>query len=360
MKISDLLANKHSKGTNKYGYCTYCHQEVEWRLQRALNHSIKCPRCPKDVQITTKATLQQSKRQKTVEIKEYSSTVASLHTNSNFKENYPSKLGNDKNTNKACRIDKWVDSINDENSNTLDLLIAKFFYRTGIPFNTADCNEWKSLWRYARPSYTPPSSKKLRTTLLEKTNAIMKKQCDDVLDESNTVSLVTDGWSNIRNDHLVNYIVLIPNKKPLYYGYKDTKGVSQTSKRIAEDISEVIEEIGKNKVVALVSDNASNMRGAWSIIEKNYPHIFANGCAAHVLNLLIQDFCKLGRNEEVLEKATNIVKFIKNRTALTANFRNIQKTAGKYKRFLSLPVVTRWYTQHMCFYNLVKNEDTIH
>ena len=38
MKISDLLANKHSKGTNKYGYCTYCHQEVEWRLQRALNH----------------------------------------------------------------------------------------------------------------------------------------------------------------------------------------------------------------------------------------------------------------------------------------------------------------------------------
>ena len=84
MKISDLLANKHSKGTNKYGYCTYCHQEVEWRLQRALNHSIKCPKCPKDVQITTKATLQQSKRQKTVEIKEYSSTVASFHTDSNI------------------------------------------------------------------------------------------------------------------------------------------------------------------------------------------------------------------------------------------------------------------------------------
>ena len=84
MKISDLLANKHSKGTNKYGYCTNCHQEVEWRLQRALNHSIKCLECPKDVQITTKATLQQSKRQKTVEIKEYSSTVASLHTDSNI------------------------------------------------------------------------------------------------------------------------------------------------------------------------------------------------------------------------------------------------------------------------------------
>ena len=47
MKISDLLANKHSKGTNKYRYCTYCHKEVEWRLQRALNHSIKCLKCPK-------------------------------------------------------------------------------------------------------------------------------------------------------------------------------------------------------------------------------------------------------------------------------------------------------------------------
>ena len=55
------------------------------------------------------------------------------------------------------------------------------------------------------------------------------------------------------------------------------KGISQTSERIAEDIVEVIEEIGNDKVVALVSDNASNMLGAWLIIEDKYPHIFANG-----------------------------------------------------------------------------------
>ena len=98
----------------------------------------------------------------------------------------------------------------------------------------------------------------------------------------------------------MSYVALIPNRKPLYYGYRDTEGISQTSERIAEDILDMIDEIGKNKVVALVSDNASNMRGAWTIVERKYPHIFANGCAAHVLNLLIQDLCKVGNNEGLL------------------------------------------------------------
>jgi hypothetical protein len=117
---------------------------------------------------------------------------------------------------------------------------------------------------------------------------MMKEECLNVIEDAESVTLVTDGWSNMRKDHLVNYIAVIPNRRPLYYGYKDTKAVSQTSERIANNIFEVIEEIGNDKVVALVSDNASNMRGAWTIIESKYPHIFANGCAAHVLTYLFK------------------------------------------------------------------------
>ena len=160
--------------------------------------------------------------------------------------------------------------------------------------------------------------KKLRTTLLDKTNNIMKKECEDAIAEAETVTIVTDGWLNMRKDHLVNYIALIPNRKPLFYGNKDTTGLSQTSHQIAGDIIELIENIGQEKVVAVVSDNASNMRGAWTIIEQKYPSIFANGCAAQVLNLLIQDLCKLGNDEEV---------FIKYHPALATNFRNISEVA---------------------------------
>ena len=73
----------------------------------------------------------------------------------------------------------------------------------------------------------------------------------------------------------------------MFYGFIDCDGDSQTSQQIATDLLRVIDEIGVEKVNSVVTDNDSSMRGAWSIIEAKYPHIFCNGCAEHVLNLLI-------------------------------------------------------------------------
>ena len=43
--------------------------------------------------------------------------------------------------------------------------------------------------------------------------------------------------------------------------------------------------VGVNKVTAVITDNTANTRAAWDILEAEYPHIFCNGCAAHVFNL---------------------------------------------------------------------------
>ena len=106
-------------------------------------------------------------------------------------------------------------------------------------------------------------------------------------------SLVTDGWSNLRNDHLVNYVLLIPNQKPFFLKSISTAGMPQTADRVAKDIIDVIVDLGAKKCVSVVTDNASNMRGAWNIIEKEYPKIYCNGCGAHVVNLLIKDICSV-------------------------------------------------------------------
>ena len=91
------------------------------------------------------------------------------------------------------------------------------------------------------------------------------------------------------------------------------------------------------------------------IIEAKYPHIFCNGCAAHVLNLLVQGICTMRNNEEIVGKATAVAKFIRSRNILSVAFRTAQKNHD-YKRFVMLPVKTRWYTQHECLCNLVRNE----
>jgi hypothetical protein len=37
------------------------------------------------------------------------------------------------------------------------------------------------------------------------------------------------------------------------------------------------------------------MQGAWDILEEKYPGLICNGCAAHTMNLLVKDICKLPR-----------------------------------------------------------------
>ena len=217
------------------------------------------------------------------------------------------------------------------------------------------------MFRTACPGYTPPSSKKLRTRLLDKTLKGLDEEMKILVEKAPVVSIVSDGWSNIRNDHLVNFVVTIPNCKPILYKAIETTEISQTGEAIYQELKKVIQEIGPEKVCSVVTDNASNMQAAWNLIEKEYPFMFANGCAAHVLNLLVKDILQISAYEETLRNAVDVSKFIKARGALCKEFRNIQAQSSsiKKKRFLSLPVETRWYTQYQCLKNVLDNRETL-
>ena len=160
-------------------------------------------------------------------------------------------------------MERWIDTCNVTMKDDLDSAIAKFLYRTAIPFNVADYQEWKDIWSLARPVYQPPKSKALKRTLLTKEYFKMKTSVKEIVKEAHSVSIVSDGWSNIRNEHFVNFILIIPNHKPLFYGYIDCDGESQTSIQISSDIITVIEEIGAQKVNSVVTDNAVTMQVAW-------------------------------------------------------------------------------------------------
>ena len=97
--------------------------------------------------------------------------------------------------------------------------------------------------------------------MLTKTYSEMKNNIQEIVKDAPTVSIISDGWSNLRNEHLVNFILVIPNQKPLFYGFIDCDGESQTSQQIATDSMHVIDEVGAEKVNSIVTDNASSMRG---------------------------------------------------------------------------------------------------
>ncbi|KAI3655195.1 hypothetical protein MP638_004560, partial [Amoeboaphelidium occidentale] len=139
--------------------------------------------------------------------------------------------------------------------------IARFVYRTGIPFRVVTSESFKDIFQLLYPPLVAylPSEKVLSGSALNKRYLALKEQAQSMLNSAQMYSIVTDGWSNIRNEHL---------------------------DEVAEQILRVIDEIGSKKCVSVVTDNASVMKAAWNIIERRKPHIFANGCADHWMNLL--------------------------------------------------------------------------
>ena len=72
---------------------------------------------------------------------------------------------------------------------------------------------------------------------------------------------------------------------------------SHTGEYIAEKVLEVIEEVKQEcgkMTVAVVTDNASNMKKAWKLLVRKHPELTSYGCAAHSLSLVFFRFATIG------------------------------------------------------------------
>ena len=78
-----------------------------------------------------------------------------------------------------------------------------------------------------------------------------------------------------------------------------------TNQKIADKLMSVIKEVGQQKVVQIITDNAANCKGVGLIIEAEYDNIFWTPCVVHTLNLALKSICepKIGNDpseEEIL------------------------------------------------------------
>lgn len=156
-----------------------------------------------------------------------------------------------------------------------------------------------------------------------------------------------------RNESIVNFILTTPD--PVFFKSIPTATERHTGEYMANIISTVIEEIGPDKFLSCVTDNASNMKRAWLLLAEKYPHMSFYGCLAHSLNLLIEDILKLDNILSLKNQASRIVTQIKSSQLLTAHFVQIQKEKN-VNIALKLPVKTRWASVVRCFNSLISNK----
>uniref|UniRef100_A0A7N2LNF3 Uncharacterized protein n=1 Tax=Quercus lobata TaxID=97700 RepID=A0A7N2LNF3_QUELO len=140
--------------------------------------------------------------------------------------------------------------------------------------------------------YVPPGYNKLRTTLLQKEKAHIEKLLRAIKDtwKEKGLSIVSDGWTDVQKRPLINFMAT-SQKVPIFIKSIDGTKEYKDKHFIADLFLKVVGEVGPQHVVQIITDNASVMKAAGSIVEAEYPHIFWSPCVVHTLNLALKNIC---------------------------------------------------------------------
>jgi hypothetical protein len=226
----------------------------------------------------------------------------------------------------------------------VDMKVIRGLCANGIAFNVLrnpQFHEMISAVNRAPKGYKLPSYEKARTTLLDQCRRGVENDLAPFKDSWYTqgVSIVSDGWSNVKQEPLIN--VNAVNSRGAMYMYSGVfSGIEKTGVVIKDFLLTAIEEVGAANVLSVVTDNAANCKAAGREIEKVHKHIFWSPCVVHTLNLVFKDFAKsFSWLSTVYKSGKEIVKYFKNHQLVLSIFR-------AYSRLELLKVAKTRFASH--------------
>jgi hypothetical protein len=238
----------------------------------------------------------------------------------------------------------------------VDAKVARFLYACGVPFNVLRSPYWHDMVRAinekAPQGYKSPSYEKARTVLLDREKAKIQADLSRFTKEWSDVgvSIVSDGWTSVRNQHLIN-VIGVSASGVVFLAAHDSSSISATSQNISELLLKTIDEVGPFNVIQVIIDNAANCKGAGKIIERMHPHIFWSGSLVHTLNLLMHDIVKhkeCGWINPLYKRGKQVIKYITGHTRVNYFY-------STYSRLQILKIApTRFASYYLTFRRLLK------
>ena len=106
----------------------------------------------------------------------------------------------------------------------------------------------------------------------------------------NGISIVSNGWSNPQRRHFIN-IMAVTDGGLVFIKAIDGSDEFKDKHYIDGVLKDAIKKIGHEKVIQVITNNASVMKFARALIEDEYPKIFWTPCVVHTLNLVLKNIC---------------------------------------------------------------------
>jgi hypothetical protein len=114
-----------------------------------------------------------------------------------------------------------------------------------------------------------------------------------------------------------------------------------------------MKEIGVENVVQICTDNGANFKAVGRILTE-YPKLYWTPCAAHCLDLMLEDIAKLEKFKDWIVKGKRVTTFIYRHLKLLDKMR--EHTKGNE---LVRPAATRFATTFCTMQSLHKNREAL-
>lgn len=288
-----VISTPQRGGGNRVWSCNYCSKTVTGSYSKVKAHLLRIPNQGVEVCKALSDDVQRALNQEH-EKTEWRKTQNDY--NARKKAEYVSlPCGSDLSQPKRKK-GSLENSFNMQLRDTADKEAARMFYASALPFNLAISPYFR---QYSRTlangnlsGYTPPTYNRLRTTLLAQEKEHINRLLQPIRDSwrKKGASIVSDGWSDRQRRPLIN-IMAASSGGAMFIKAIDASGNIKDADYIASTFDIAIKDVGKDNVVQIISDNASNYKAAGAIIETRYPHIFWTPCVVHSLNLALKSIC---------------------------------------------------------------------
>ncbi|RVW91836.1 hypothetical protein CK203_030135 [Vitis vinifera] len=149
---------------------------------------------------------------------------------------------------------------------------------------------------------------------------------------------------------IINFMIYC-DRSMIYNSSVDTTNIPKTTNYIFSLMDKVVEEVGEENVVQVVTDNEASFKATGMLLMEKRKHLFWSPCAAHCIDLMFEDIGSMKQIKETLDQTKMITEFIYNSLKVV----NLIKVFTK-DRDLLRPGITRFATEFISLESLIRYE----
>ncbi|XP_042000874.1 uncharacterized protein LOC121750408 isoform X2 [Salvia splendens] len=164
----------------------------------------------------------------------------------------------------------------------------------------------------------PPSYHELRVPLLNKEVNAAKDILKDHREEwaISGCSIISDGWrDSVSQRDIINFLVNSP-KGSVFIKSVDVSDIVKDANALVPMFEEIVDYVEEQHVIQIVTNNASNYKKAGLMLQVKKPNLFWTPCAAHCIDLMLEDVGKIPMVKEAIKKSISLTGFIYSKTGV--------------------------------------------